>query len=123
MMFRIATAMLVLAGCGLSSSREPATDLALVHSFVLEETDSLFLGHFWTITVTTSPYRVYVPDAIADQIRVFDSLGGIVRFFGSRGEGPGELDGPKKCWSRETRYTWKKTIDTRYLTPVVHFTG
>ncbi len=96
MVCRIVIAMMVLIGCGSSESREPDADLALVHSFVLEESDSLFLGHFWTITVTTSPHRVYVPDAIADQVGVYDSLGSIVRFFGSSGEGPGELEGPDK---------------------------
>lgn len=96
MPFRVMIPLLLLAGCGPSRSPGPTADLALVRSFVLEETDSLFLGNFWSITVTMSPYRVYVPDNVSDQVGVFDSLGRSVRFFGSSGKGPGELDGPDK---------------------------
>ena len=89
-----AVLLLVLGGCGQFTAPLPTADIALVRSFVLEETDSLFLGRFWSLAVTTAPYRVYVPDTMGDQVGVFDSLGRIVRYFGSPGQGPGELDYP-----------------------------
>lgn len=92
----LSLSMVVVAGCGSSVTQDSSAELREVRRFTLEETDSLFLGHFRTITVTRSPYRIYVPDRIGDQIGVFDSLGQIVRFFGSSGEGPGELDRPTK---------------------------
>ncbi len=88
--------LLAVAGCGSPQSSGPSVELRKLRSFLLEETDSLFLGHFRSTTVTASPFRVYVPDRLADQIGVYDGSGQIVRFFGSPGEAPGELDRPDK---------------------------
>jgi hypothetical protein len=56
---------------------------------ILEESDSLFVGHMFDLQVSES--AILVVDDFADHALLFDRRGRVIRRYGSRGEGPGEL--------------------------------
>jgi hypothetical protein len=97
---QIAAAFLILfvmcvAGCGgesATSSKQVAFER--VRTISIQETDSLYLGNFLALTVTSDPLRIYVPDLKLHRIAVLDSTGRILDVFGRRGRGPGELVQP-----------------------------
>ena len=105
---RFSLTLWLIAGCGRATPTEKIA-LESVRTVSLQETDSLFLGDFYSITITSAPFRVYIPDQVAHQIGVFDSLGRIVRFIGRKGEGPGELRRPTKVFVHGDRVYVKES--------------
>lgn len=81
------------SGCG-HEADEYEPSFVQVTSIHIVEYDSLVIGDFNSIDVSTDPFRMYIPDKNVHRIAVVDSAGSILRVFGNEGQGPGELYRP-----------------------------
>ena len=86
--------ILALAGCSDQGDSSSGLPLQLERTFTLQESDELFIGDFRAVTVTSDPFRMYIPDHVTAGVIVADSTGGLTKRIGSFGQGPGEMTQP-----------------------------
>ncbi len=66
--------------------------------------DSLFFG--WKSTFLVRGDRLFIPDETHARIVVADTAFRLVRVFGKKGRGPGELLQPMQMWMNEAGWLW-----------------
>jgi hypothetical protein len=85
------------AGCSDTTSRpDPAAELSLIQldPVMLVENDSMYLGRPAGFVVDDADGALYVVDAFWGRALRFSPSGEVVRVYGERGEGSGELKDP-----------------------------
>lgn len=94
---------------------DPEFKVELIHDITISQLNEPYIESVWDVFEDDNA-RIYIQDNSARQIHQYLNDGTYIRSFGRKGKGPGEFQGLRRSWVKDTTlFTFDWITKTLYL--------